>query len=284
MGVYDRDYTKTGAGRGAGIAWGAHLPPRGALALIVLHGLGFLTVLMMRHDAGGAAATMFVLRGAASHPAAIVLHPIGSESILTLAFVAYAIWTLGGRIESRWGTTRLLSLYVLGTIISGGVYFGFAQRAPDLAGYALVMPTGALAAWALAAWRNLSDEMVSVFGRLVTVAKATAIGAAIVAGLVFFRGGPAATAWLIAAAAGSLAWPVVNVFRGNVRASSAARQLRRARAARPPTRCDAAQPVAEDPAIDDLLAKISREGLDALTPAERERLEAARQAKLRQSR
>jgi hypothetical protein len=125
----------------------------------------------------------------------------------------------------------------------------------------------------MAAWRNLSDEMVSVLGRLITVAKATAIGTAIVAGLVFFFGREAATGWLIAAAAGSLAWPLTSVRVG--RAGVAGQQRRHD---------DTPTPTVDDRAIDDILAKISRQGLDALTPAERKRLEAARRSKLRRPR
>jgi len=284
MGVYDRDYSKSERDRERGADWRFSLPPRGTLALIVLHVLGFLMVVLMRPDAGRQAAAMFVLQGAASHPAAIVLYPIGGGSALTLPFVVCAIWVLGRRLETRIGAGRLLLLYFVGTIIAGGVYFGFAQVAPDLASYALAMPAGALAAWVLAARRNLCDEMVSVFGRLVTAARATTIGAAIVAVWIFFWNGPEATGWLIAAAAGSLAWPAVSVIAGNVGAATEPPQLRQAKPVRPRPHREEVPPAADEPAVDEILDKISREGLDALTPAERDRLEAARQAKLRQPR
>jgi membrane associated rhomboid family serine protease len=187
MGVWDRDYSKASPDqRAGGMDWRSYLPQRSVLVLIALHVLGFLVVHMIRHDAGQQAILPFVLRNDALHPAAILLHPLGNLSLLRLLFVVYVFWTLGGRIAVRFGAARLWSLYVVGTLISGVVYFGFAQLASGLAGYPLVIPAGALAAWALAAWRNLSDEMVSIFGRLVTVGKATAIGVAIVAGLVFF--------------------------------------------------------------------------------------------------
>jgi membrane associated rhomboid family serine protease len=278
MGIYDREYTKSRPDRDGGVAWGSRLPPRGALALIGLHALAFLLVFAARLDRSAPIGSVLVLRGSTSHPAAILLHPFGVGSIWSLIFVGYAIWTLGGRIESRFGTGRLLTLYVLGTILAGGVYFGFAQIAPDLARYPLALPVGAFAAWALAAWRNLSDEMVSIFGRLVTVSKATGIAALVVAGWVFFRGGPAATGWLLAAAAGSLAWPVTNLSRGRTFANrpferSPTWRSREERRSEP-----------EETDIDDILAKITREGLDALTPEERDRLEAARRAKQRRSR
>jgi len=285
MGVWDRDYSKTyGSGAGGGRDWGSRLPSRGALILIVLHVIGFVMVHLVRHEAGEQAIVLFVLRGDALHPAAILLHPFGNLSILTLIFVIYAVWTLGGRIEARFGVAWLLGTYVVGTLIAGIVFLGFAQLSAAHAGYALDMPAGALAAWVLGAWRGLSDEMVSVFGKLMTMAKVVALGAAIVAALVFFSGGPGATGWLIAAAAGSLACPAVNLVCGIRGTRVPADAPRRRETGRPEPRSDKPEPSPEDAAIDDLLAKISREGMDALTPGERERLEAARRAKLRRSR
>jgi hypothetical protein len=146
------------------------------------------------------------------------------------------------------------------------------------------MPAGALAAWVLAAWRNLSDEMVSVFGRLTTVAKTVAIGAAIIAGLIFFQQGPAATGWLIAAAAGSLASPLVESIRRPQRRTTGVPWVPRDGVGPAGRAHGAAEPGVDDRALDELLAKISRDGLDSLTPAERERLDAARRSKLRNPR
>jgi len=285
MGVWDRDYSKTyGSGAGGGRDWGSRLPSRGALILIVLHLIGFLIVHVVRHEAGEQAIVPFVLRGDALHPAAILLHPFGNLSLLTLIFVVYVIWTLGGRIEARFGVAWLLGTYVVGTLIAGIVFLGFAQLSAAHTEYALDMPAGALAAWVLGAWRGLRDEIVSVFGKLMTMAKVVALGAAIVAALAFFSGGPGATGWLIAAAAGSLAWPAVNLVSGIRGMRVPADVSRRREAALPEPRSDRPQSSPEDAAIDDLLAKISREGIDALTPTEREQLEAARRAKLRRSR
>ena len=281
MGIWDREYTKASYGGGSGAAWRSYLPPRAALLLIGLHLGGFFAVYMLRHDVGDHAVLPFMLRSDALHPAAILLHPFGNRSLLTLVFVIYVIWTLGGRITTRFGGGRLWLLYVLGTLISGVIYLGFAQLAPDLAGYELAMPAGALAAWVLAAWRNLSDETVSVFGRLTTVAKATAIGAAIVAGLVFFQQGPAATGWLIAAAAGGLASPIVESIRRPRRPTTGVPWVSRDGAESSGRARTGAKRSADDRGLDELLAKISQEGMDSLTPAEREQLEAARRSKLR---
>ena len=280
MGIWDREYTRASFGQRGGVGWQSHLPPRAALALIGVHVFGFFVMFMIRHDVGERALLPFILRSDALHPAAILLHPFGNLSLLTLVFVVYVIWTLGGRIATRFGGGQLWLLYGLGTLISGVVYFGFAQVASNLAGYGLDMPAGAFAAWVWTAWRELSDEMVSVFGRLTTVAKATAIGAAIVAGLVFFQQGPAATGWLLAAASGGLACVVAGALRNRRRPAIGISPVIGGQAARTSN----AQPDADDELLDELLAKISREGIDSLTPAERDRLEAARRAKLRRSR
>ncbi len=285
MGVWDRDYSKAGYGREVGgIDWRSRLPPRGALTLIVLHLVGFLIVRVGWHDAGDAARVLVQLRNDALHPAAILLHPFGNVSFWTLIFVVYAIWTLGGRIEGRFGTARLLGMYAVGTLLAGVVFLGFAQLSAEHSAHALDMPAGALAAWALAAWRTMRDEMVSVFGKLMTTAKVVVLGAAIVAGLVFLVEGPAATGWLIAAAAGSLAWPATNLVREAGGVTDRSRKSRRREAVGGESRSDKPEAHAADAVLDEILAKISREGIDALTPAERERLEAARRARQRRGR
>ena len=284
MGVWDRDYSKARPGEQAGgTDWASYLPPRGSLILIVLHLFAFFMVLVLRHDEGDQALSMFFLRGESLNPVAILLHPFGVISLLTLIFVIYAIWVLGGRIESRFGAARLCYSYVLGTLLAGIVFLGFAQLSPAHSEYELAMPAGALAAWTLGAWRGLNDEMVSVFGKLMTTAKAVAIGAAIVAGLVFFRAGPSATGWLIAAAAGSLAWPALNLFLGGSThraAASTAMTYRFPARSNKPSSSD----VLTDREIDEILAKISRNGIDSISEEDRQRLEDARKAKLRRSR
>lgn len=285
MGVWDRDYVKRetqGEGRPG---WRSYVPPGATLALLGLHVLGFLFVLMMRHDVGPHATVVFVLHGSAAHPAAILLHPIGATSVLTIAFIVFATWSLGSCIEHRFGAGPLLALYVLGNLFAGTVYFGFAQMAPaELTEFPLAVPIGALAAWTLAAWRSLRSETVTIFGRVATVSKASAAGAAVVCGLVFCVQGQAATGWLLAAAAGSLAWVLLSAIGGGVGAASGSRRRQRAESAWGASPRRSASSGTDENGVDDILAKVGREGLDALTPAERDRLEAARQAKLQKPR
>jgi len=285
MGVWDRDYVRREAQGEGRPGWRSYLPPGAALALLGLHVLGFLFVLMMRHDVGPHATVVFVLHGSAAHPAAILLHPIGGTSILGLVFVVTAIWMLGGCVERRSGLGRLLALYVVGNLLAGTFYFGFAQMAPaELTEFSLAVPVGALAAWALGAWRSFKDERVSLLGRTTTISKASAGGAALVCGLVFCAEGQAATGWLLAAAAGSLAWPLCRIVTGKAGAASRERRVPGVESAGGVPARGGLAPGADEDEIDAILAKVGREGLGALTPAERDRLEAGRQTRLRRSR
>jgi hypothetical protein len=284
MGVWDRDYSKSDyTWTDGGSGWRSRLPSRGPLILIVLHLVGFFVVRAILSGEAGGVPVQFQLSSETLHPAAILLHPFGNRSIWTLIFVVYVVWVLGGRIEARFGIATLLGTYVVGTLIAGVVFLGFAQLSSEHSAYALDIPAGAMAAWVLGAWRRLRDEMVSVFGKLMTTAKLTVIGAAIIAGLTFLRGGPGATGWLIAAAAGSLAWPVVNTLSEIGSPTARLHSSRRGRAAGTAPPQDAAEST-DDAELDEILAKISREGLESLSPGERQRLEAARRARQRRSR
>jgi membrane associated rhomboid family serine protease len=280
MGIYDRDYLRREPTATRGSTWRHRLPSRGAVGLLVLHVLGFVMVRTLQHDEGPQAVILFTLGGASLHPAAIALHVIGTDSSLTLALVLAGIWVLGSRIESRVGTGRLLTLYGVASLIGGVVYFLLAQRWPEFARYPLEVPVGGLAAWTMTAWRGLRDETFALVGRPISVARAVGIGAAVVPGWVFFRAGPDATAWLLAAGAGSLADPLLNLVRTRAGLGRLTTDAGRAEPG-PRAQRNEPRPGADEPVVDEILAKISRGGLEALTPAERERLEAARRARQR---
>jgi hypothetical protein len=117
---------------------------------------------------------------------------------------------------------------------------------------------------------------VLLFGRLQTMSKVTAITAGIVVGVVLLFSGPRAVAWLAALAAGVATGWLVDALLG---LRTTERRFWRVHEEPPATRSH----LSEEPDIDDILDKISRCGLHSLSPAERERLEAARRAKLRRS-
>lgn len=208
------DHTISDDARGCALETRPRALPIGTAILLLLHAAVFVGRRVLANGDGAATEVAFVLHGSVSHPAAIVLHAVGAGSYIVLAATLLGIWLLGRRVERRFGTARLLISYVLATLASGAVYFGFAQAASELSIYLLCVPVGALAAWVVAARRGLRDEFAPLVARRYSVAQVAVLGAAVVAGLVFFFQGERATAWLLAAAAGGLTWPVVERLRG----------------------------------------------------------------------
>ena len=102
------------------------------------------------------------------------------------------------------------------------------------------------------------------------------IGVAIAVGLMLALRGLGAAGWLTALVAGGFGAPLV--------ARISAMEFERRRVVRPSIPRDPAPPIEHDPNVDAILAKISASGLDSLSQAERDQLEAARRAKLRDSR
>lgn len=272
MAWYERKYDDAATGFARGMGGRIKAPPRGALVLMIIHGLLFLLMSGLAAEQGGAEVPLRMLVDASHHPAGILLHPFATTRLFTLLFVVLALWSLAGRIEQRLGTAALVGLYVAGNLVAGLVFFVLAQLWPPAASTALEYPAGALAALCAAAWRHLRTEPVQVLGKVTTLAKVYAICAAIVVGLELLRAQGACVGWLAAVAAGAGSEPVT-VFVGR-------RIWKRRRVVRPsiPRKPRAAPP---EPEIDDILAKISHSGLDSLTEAERARLEQARRMKLR---
>ena len=279
MSWQDRDYSDESYGEAVSTSWKLRRPPTGTLTLMVLHGAAFICLallLALKPAEGQALAALLTL----AHPAGIVLHPLATTEVLQALFVVLALWSLGGRLEPRLGVRRFIGVYLAGNLAAGLVYCGLARGVPALAIAPLDYPAGALAGLCVVAWRTLQHDQVQVFGRVTSMAKVYAICAALVVALALIQARAGAMAWLVAAAAGG--GSALLVARWPTLGSTAARGGRRA--VRPSLPKSAIQPPAEEPDIDDILAKISRAGLGSLTASERERLEAARRAKLRRSR
>jgi membrane associated rhomboid family serine protease len=276
----DRDYSEESYGEAVSTSRGLRRPPSATLILMVLHGAAFVLLFMLQHAEGEGIAALLTLEGATTNPVGILLHPLATAEVLQAVFVVLALWSLGGRLEPRLGARRFIGLYVAGNVAAGLVYFGLARGLPGLATAPLNYPVGALAGFCVAAWRGLQHDQVQVFGRVTSTAKVYAICAGIVIALVVIGAREGAAVWLAAAATGGGStllierWPTL----GNRRRSSGHRVVR------PSIPRSIVQPPVEEPDIDDLLAKIGRSGLGSLTAAERNRLEAARQAKLRRAR
>lgn len=276
VGWQERDYSDESYGEPVSTAGGLRRPPNGTLALMIIHGAAFVLMLMLRHGNGAAIVSMCAPSAESAHPLGILLHPLATADVLRAAFVVLALWSLAGRLEPRLGLPRLIVLYVAGNLVAGGVYFGVARGLPTLATAPLDYPVGALAALCLTAWRQLRHDLVQVLGRVMSVATIYAICAGIVVVLALAGERAGALAWLLAAAAGAGSAPLA------ARWSSWQRRPRRVRrVVRPSIPPAIIQPPPDEPDVDDILAKISREGIDALTDAERDRLERARRAKLR---
>ncbi|MEW6249522.1 MAG: rhomboid family intramembrane serine protease [Planctomycetota bacterium] len=267
MAWHDRDYLEEGYGERSSAWAGVRRPPALTLVLMIVHGGAFLT-LVMWGAAGRPFATGLALRAEAAGPAGILTHPFANTSILSAIFVVLAIWSLAGRAERRMGMKSVLALYVLGNLVAGALYYGLAVGIPWLARLPLDYPAGALAALLAACWNELRYQPTQVLGRVTSAGKVYLVCAAIVLGLALVVGGIGALAWIVASLSGAVAAPLVERWP--------ALHIRRRRTVRP----SIPEP-ADEIEIDDILAKISRSGMQALTRRERKRLEAARQAKLR---
>jgi membrane associated rhomboid family serine protease len=256
--------------------WGIRRPPSATLALMVAHGAAYLSTVAL----GQATADRFALSGDTATRLGILLHPLGTTHLTTALFVILALWSLGGRLEVRLGLRHLVALYVAGNLAAGAIYLAVARGLPTLAAMPLDYPAGALAGFCVVAGLRLRDEAIQVLGRVTSAAKVYAICGAVVIVLAIADARVGAVAWLAAVVAGGLGALLVEYWPALVRP----RQYRVRRVLRP----SVARPrpvvppvTLEEPDIDDILAKISRHGLASLTDGDRQRLEAARQAKLR---
>lgn len=283
MGWQDRDYAEQTwheqSSAGPRLRW----PSRGAAILIILHIVACVFLLLIEEEQGGEAIiSMLALSDTSAHPLAVLLHPLATRAFLTLIITVVVIWSLAGRIEQQFGFGRMLGLYVVGNLLAGGAFFAVARTWPALAGVALDYPTGAFAAWCVAVFRGLSGEIMMLFGRPRRVSHVVALAAVVIVGLLLALHRLAGVGWLVALLAGGVAEPLVRRMPALPTLTRRPARRRRVRPSVP--REPRRRPTPGEPNVDDILAKISRDGLDSLTPEERDRLEAARQAKLRQSR
>ncbi len=275
----DREYWSEAYGERAVGAWRARAPRGVTLILMIVHAAAFVLMLMLAAGPGQSILALMTLTGKSAHPLGIVLHPFATTNVLSALFTVLAVWSLGGRLESRLGTGQLVALYIIGDLLAGTAYYGVARWWGVLATAPLEYPVGALAGWCVAAARSLRYETVAVFGRTTSAGKVYAVCGLIVVALAVAHDGFGALAWLVAAALGGITgllpghWPSV----GWLHWRRMRRRVRPSIPARP-------RPEPDEPDIDDILEKISRRGMGSLTSAERQRLEKARLAKLRRAR
>ena len=268
MSWHERDYHKVGhvSNEQRGLHGG--LPPPVSLALIVVHAIAFC-VMVVSGTEGGPAASL-PLRSGNLSIAALLAHPFATSHPLGLGLTLLGIWTVAGRIEVRYGGARVMLLYVAGNVAAGLSFAVYARFLPDGGMFALTIPVGGLAAWCGAAWFGLNDEYVSIFGRLTSVARAAAIGSAIVAGFVLLLKSSACAAWITAMIVGGASGMLLQTWGPTLSF----------RIRRPPVRQETKSdsgPIRPSTGIDVILDKIARDGIGSLTAKERARLDAARQ-------
>lgn len=271
MGWQDREYgNEAYAEYEAGTRPRIRRPPAFTFGLMLVHLAAFVLVFALGRDTAAAG----VLTGLLHSPAGIILHPYATTGLLTILFVVLALWSLGGRLEPRVGPARLITVYAVANLAAGGAYVGMAVWQPTLAASNLDYPIGALAALCVLAWRHLRHEPVQVLGILTTLGKMYAVMAAIALTLELLMRQEGALAWLLAAATGAVAGELVDqVWQLGRRQDWRRRRVRPSIPKRPP--------VDDTPDVDEILAKISRSGIETLSRRELAQLEQARRALLR---
>ena len=267
MGWQDREYNWDGEGSYGEFSW---RPPTVTAWLLGLHVVSFVLLQSV---------TLTDLS------LGVALSPFGYSpepwrGVLALITVVFVFLFLGARIERSDGPGRVLTLYFAGTL--GGIigHLGIALLAPHLAGLPIgPVPNGAFAAFAMFGLARYRDEPVSFFGYPRTVAWVIGLLSLLTIGFQFWRMGPETVGWLVGVFAGGITATFLDGF-DPVEWWSAWRAAQRRKAVVRPSIPKHPPPDPEpDPnegKLDDLLAKISREGFDALTEAEREELEEMR--------
>lgn len=181
-------------------------------SLIGLHAAAFLILRFI--DVPKSVMTVFVLRNDSLHPAAILLHPFGVTDAVAWISVLIGVATLGLRLETKRGGGFAAASYVTGNILAGVVFFLFAAITPEHSALTLSIPAGGLSAW----WilnRTATGGDLALFGYILSTDRVIHFAGLGVFALVFAYRGPAATAWLVATAAGACAAPLMQWIRAH---------------------------------------------------------------------
>jgi hypothetical protein len=285
---YAQDRPWRDALRIAGIAM-----PTGVVRSLVIAHLAFFAIVLALRAWGPPALHPYLYgihKDQAPPPLTILLHPFtpGPDrwvgGAIHVFFVCLMVAAFGRLVAAHRGDAAALLTYILGNAVTGGAYVAAAYLAPPLAAAPLDYPVGALAAWSAWAIRTMRWEYVLIGTRTYPLAGVIAFAAALVALVQLLAYGPGAALWLIAALLGASAdWIVAAMQRISAdRPATSPRTLKIRRTSPAPTERPPANARIDDE-LDRLLEKIGRSGIDSLSPDERERLEAARQAKLRAS-
>ena len=262
------------------------LPPLLSRTLLGVHVAAFVLMLLLWNSDGRFIVAAISLSDKSLSPWGILFHPFASVEFFPVLFTVITIWAFGTLLEERLGRGRFLAIYFAGNLVAGVAFYFFARFFPRLSAMPLDYPVGALAGWTLAAYRSYDSEQGSLLGMMMPVSRIILIFAGFTLILTLLVHQASAAGWLLAALVGALAAlgvQSVPALEGAFFPIASSRA--RPRPARPGRRLPGPRTplVSAVPDIDDILAKISRDGLSSLSPAERERLEAARQSRLHQS-
>jgi membrane associated rhomboid family serine protease len=274
VGWRDRDYSQDTWMERSSTGFGFRRPPRATAALLGLHVTSVAALYLVGlYRPETALLGRLSLSAQSAHPLAVFTHPLATRDLFSLLLTILFVWALGGAVERQFGARRMLVLYVAGNALAGLSFLAVVRVQPALGGVPLDYPAGALSAWAVASLRGLFHQTVPLFGRPRRIGHIAlaAVGSGL--GLTLALRGAAGSAWLAAVLVGGLTEPGLRHVRLPARSRAWPRRRRQPHRRPPP----------EEPELDHVLAKISRYGMAALTPADREVLEAAREAKLRAS-
>jgi hypothetical protein len=257
-----------------------------ALVLAGLHTAAFAAVHLAERSLGWHATALLRLH-ADSHPIAIMTHPLATNDALVFLLALLAVWMLASRAVLRRGTWGILAIYASGNFLAGCAFWVVGRIEPAWAAVGLDFPLGGLAALLLDLWPRRSDLPQSGVASVVGTKTLIACGLVLAGGALVWLREYGALAWCAAGLTGALAAPLSIILSDYVS---------RQRAEAPEQPWITSGPVAiqrlsgsssaddeVEPEIDDILAKISREGFSRLSQEERQRLELARQMKLRRT-
>ncbi|MGE3180637.1 MAG: DUF6576 domain-containing protein [Phycisphaerae bacterium] len=317
MGWENRDYAQEHSWRDAPNFGGVRLPTGAVRVLIILHVVTFIATIVMRGDLNHLSGYLNGITSSVdASPLTILLHPYTPTSpeggalgaFFKTLFTVSVLWLLGRTIVNHAETKRMLVTYFVGNFIAGALYWVFSKLVPQLTVAPLDYPMGAFAAWSLFAIRDLKFEFAPVFTKFVPIATITWFIVGFTALMELFRWWLGATGLIVVAAFSTVAWflapGIERLFSLPARSRKARKNVVRPSVPRSPSR-DAFDAISEedfvaavaretkvtppkktssadDPELDRILAKISKQGIGSLTVEEREQLESARQAKLKQ--
>lgn len=286
MGWQDRDYSQY-LDDGPSVFSAASIRrSRVSQVLLIVHIAA--AVMLLSLTLAGTDLTPVVLAITAPSPGwwTILTHPFASVDFFRVLLTGLILWSLAPRIEELFGKARLIQSYLLGNFAAGAVFWGVARWRPAWASQPLDYPVGAGIAWLVLYWQIARHEMTVIAGKPMRVGIVIAVIGGVLIVLSLAIGGIGAIGWLIAAVVGGVVG-ICQPLKLNIRLPQ--RRLPPIKRPRPAVlerreeRHPPQRKSSDDIELDEILKKISRDGMGSLTDEDRAKLETARQLKLRKT-